>query len=166
MESTKRTGRQASQTAGCGRTLFGGGKFLMFDYNKLDEAMDRNIVFFDKDAARGEFTPNIFCKMSQYAVVNPDINARIYRLYLPAIIIEKHKEANLIESKEYPDSDTAKFLRRCNEFIFGIEAIPQPDDVIHHWDKQGGYLGYCNGHTDIHIVIGETVNGKYIVGSC
>lgn len=145
----------------------------MFDYKKLDEALDRNVVFFDKNAVRGEFTSRLAALMKQFAKSNRDINSKIYRWYVPISVIGAHIQANRIEAMDFPDSDIAKNFTRYNENMFGIEAIRQPEDIPEYYEKAGAtWCGVQYGedskhdHVDIHLIIGETETGKYIIGSC
>lgn len=59
----------------------------MFSFNKLDEAIDANLIIFDSDAKQGEFTPMLCVQLQHHGA---ELGyGKIKNLHVPYDIVNK-----------------------------------------------------------------------------
>jgi hypothetical protein len=134
----------------------------MYEVSKFVNGLDRNVVIYDADAPKGEMTARLFALMNITARHLDGVKCRIFKWHLPKVVIEEFMEKPSVLFKD---------VSEYNKYIMGLEFEEQPDDLLigtKLFAKNGEEIDYKRWiqKDDVHIIIGESDNGEYVIGSC
>lgn len=133
----------------------------MYRLDKFLTGLNRNVVTYDADAPKGELTPRLFALMNITARHLDGVKCRLFKWYLPKVVIP--------ELMEKP-SDLFRDVSEWNRYIMGLEFEEQPEDLLLGTKliikgEEVSYKGWIV-KDDVHLIIAESDNGEYVIGSC
>lgn len=121
--------------------------------NKINNAVNNNIIVFDSDAQSGRFTRRLVALMK--IVFLHDNKDKLYTIYVsPEFISGVHAEKEIMDRFYRPNS----YMK-----VYGVNIVEMPESLLDYYKND---LGASLAGDDEQIILGENKKGtEFILGS-
>lgn len=136
----------------------------MWDKQKLDDAINENVIIFDSLSRGVKLTPRLFCLMSHFGATYKKPGRRIVKLLLTARVAGKEIDSSAKDRQHQEPW--------YNDYIYGIPYEIVGYDMLEYYKSQGGLLVFKTTHKNgskrnhEELIVAELDDGSYLMGSC